>query len=489
MPIRWRLTALFALLCAAALVVVSLVGYGVYVRDQYLATDRVLSLSARHVAAGVQTAGRSHVLEAAPGSVREGGVQVVLRLYDAHGRLLARSPGTSHIPATDPAAPLATRARPAYHAPAPLTRLARTPQPPEGSAYGTLTLNGERWRRYVIRLDRNGVAGRYVEALTPLARLDQASAQLARTLTLLTLASVLLVAGLGWTLVGLALRPVARLTQAAREIARSRDLSRRVPHTGAHDEIGRLGGTFNDMLDSLEGAVRSQQRFVADASHELRVPLTVLRGNLELLRRHPALAAHERGEIVQETEREAARLSRLVSDLLLLARVDADLELNLRALDLRAVALEAFRDARLLAQGQILRFEDGPPLWVRGDADRLKQLLLILLDNAIKFTPAPGTVGVVLRLEGEQVQLEVQDHGVGIREDEQPLVFERFFRGEAARAQEGGSGLGLAIARWIVQQHRGDISLRSRPGEGTVVTVRLPALETVSPATAEAAAG
>ncbi|MFD1733699.1 ATP-binding protein [Deinococcus malanensis] len=302
---------------------------------------------------------------------------------------------------------------------------------------------------------------------------------MARLLIKLVVLSVLAVLLIGWWVAGSALRPVDRLTRAARAIAQSRDLGRRVRTGGARDELGRLATTFNGMLESLETAWQSQQRFVGDASHELRAPLTVMRGNLELLRRHPHLDAAEREEMLSDIERETSRLTRLVEDLLLLARSDAGVTLACRPVSLRAVAQEAMRGARLLAPALRLALHaDDRPYMVSGDHDRLKQLLLILLDNAIKYSPEGSTVTVYLDQQGGEVLLSVQDQGSGIPPEAQPHIFERFYRADPARQREpGGAGLGLPIAQWIASQLRGTLEVQHTGPDGTTFCLRLPAAD------------
>jgi signal transduction histidine kinase len=231
------------------------------------------------------------------------------------------------------------------------------------------------------------------------------------------------------------------------------------------------------MLASLQQASDAQQRFVSDASHELRAPLTIIQANLDLLERMPALPAEERAEILGEASRETHRLSQLVADLLALARADAGIALQRRRVELDRVLLEAVGDARHLARGQRLEIDALEPVVVSGDPDRLRQLLLALLDNAVKYTPAGGRIGVALARDSTNARLTVSDDGVGIPATDLPHVFDRFYRADPARSRDpGGTGLGLPIARWIVEQHGGDITVTSEPGEGTQVRIQLPVI-------------
>jgi two-component system OmpR family sensor kinase len=256
-----------------------------------------------------------------------------------------------------------------------------------------------------------------------------------------------------------------------------RGFGRRVPepHPGSHDELATLARTFNEMLDALQGAYVAQQRFIADAAHELRAPLTAIRGNVELLERVKDMPAPDREEALADLQRESLRLLGLVEQLLQLARSDAGLRVEFRPVEFDAVLLQAIADMRSLPGASRLELNALVPVTVMGDADRLRQLATILLDNAQKYTPLDGRIHVWLFLEGADVILRVEDTGVGIAPEDLAHVFERFYRADPARTRDpGGSGLGLAIAQSIAEQHRGAIQIESRPGVGTTVSVRLP---------------
>lgn len=278
-----------------------------------------------------------------------------------------------------------------------------------------------------------------------------------------------------WLLAGRVLRPVRLLTATAERIARSRSFRQRVPTGATQDEMGRMAVTFNQMLGGLEEAYAMQQRFVANASHELRAPLTAIQANLELLERHRALPPEEREVAVREASREAHRLTTLVNDLLSLARADAGLALNRRRVELDGVVLQTVATVRHLASGRRLEVETLEPVMVLGDEERLRQLVLIVLDNALKYTSSGGTVTVSVRREGETAAIEVRDTGIGIDANDLPHVFDRFYSADVGRSRDrGGTGLGLSIARWIVEQHGGRIAIESRPDQGTTVTIAVP---------------
>lgn len=308
-----------------------------------------------------------------------------------------------------------------------------------------------------------------------LAELDESLRGLALTLAALGTAGVGLALAGGWALAGSALRPIAALTETARAIALSRGFTRRVavPAKG-RDELGQLARTFNEMLASLGDAYRRQQRFVSDVSHELRTPLTTIQGNAEILAR-AELAEPDRVDAAAHVLRESTRLSRLVDDLLVLARADAGPEPFLgKPVELDALLVECFTELRPHA-GPRVRLRGLESAVVVGEADRLKQLILVLVDNALRYTPGAGGVDLSVGVEGSQAVLRVEDHGIGIDAEDVAHLFERFYRGDRARQLDPrGTGLGLAIARWIVERHGGTIALETRLPRGTRAIVRLP---------------
>jgi signal transduction histidine kinase len=300
-----------------------------------------------------------------------------------------------------------------------------------------------------------------------------------------TVALVLVVGGLllaalalgaGWLVARRALAPIADVTDTARAIALSGDFGARVEGAGAGgDEVAELAVAFNEMLGALEENHQALQRFLGDASHELRTPLTTLRASLDLVAR-PALPSEEREALVADARAETERMARLVSDLLSLARAESGARLEVAPVELDAVLLEAVRQAGPAAPHVRMEVGSIEPVVVQGDRDRLKELLLIVLDNAGRYTPAGGKVTASLRREGPNARVDVSDTGVGIPEAERPHVFERLYRGSAARSlRPAGTGLGLAIARWIVDAHAGSIDVSPAQPQGTVVSIRLPA--------------
>src|SRR5574341_288722 len=277
-----------------------------------------------------------------------------------------------------------------------------------------------------------------------------------------------------------ALAPIDRVTLAARSITRSGDLARRIDGTSARDEVGRLAATFNEMLGRIEELFRAQQRFVADVSHELRSPLTGIRGNLDLLRRGAADDPKARQEALAAIDSEAARMQRLVADLLLLAQADAGVQIQKQIVELDTLLLDVYRQARLTTSGVRVSLGKEDQAQVMGDPDRLKQLFLNLVDNAIKYTPSGGEVTLSLERDTHWVRVAVTDTGAGIPPQDLSKIFDRFYRVDKARSRDsssgsgGGTGLGLAIAKWIVDAHGGRIEVQSEIGKGSTFTVWLP---------------
>lgn len=287
--------------------------------------------------------------------------------------------------------------------------------------------------------------------------------------------------GLAYLIAHAGLLPLERLAQAAQLIGQTQDLSNRVPQAGANDEVSRLAATFNTMLDRLQSsyarvaeALAAQRRLVADASHELRTPLTVIRGNVALLREIPDLSEEERKAALRDIAAESERMSRLVSDMLALARADAGQTVRRERVDLSAITADVCRQAPYFnALVEVKLAASDEDVCVLGDPDLLRQLVLILVDNALKYTPAGGSVTVGTESEMHAVRLIVQDTGIGMREADIANAFNRFYQADRAR-HSGGFGLGLSIAKWIVEAHGADLDIKSAPDQGTTVTVKLP---------------
>lgn len=314
----------------------------------------------------------------------------------------------------------------------------------------------------------------FIQILTALREYDNTMSELKRLLVLGTLFAVGMSLLTGAALAQTAIAPIDDIAHTAERINRERDLGRRIARRGPSDEIGRLAETINEMLDRIEGMFDRQRRFLADVSHELRTPLTTIRGEVELAQRTGSLDA----EALESLCAESQRMSRLIDDLLMLARADsgADLAGKREPVSLGTLVLDVQQQAMRLARGSheivLDRADDAVVL---GDRDRLKQLLLNLVANALRHTP-PGTrVALGLAREDGAAVVTVADDGPGIPSEDLPNLFDRFYRVDKARSRaQGGSGLGLAIVRSIAEAHGGTVSVASTLGAGTTFAVRLP---------------
>jgi signal transduction histidine kinase len=288
-----------------------------------------------------------------------------------------------------------------------------------------------------------------------------------------------LLAGMGsWILLGRALSPLETITDSLDQINRADDLSRRVPYRGrTENEIGNLVESVNQTLERLESLFTSQQRFLADVSHELRTPLTVIKGNVDLMRRMKE--ADE--ESLTSIDQEAGRLTRLVGGLLMLAQAESGkLTLTFKPVELDLLLTEVFTETRVLAGNKVhVHLNDIDQVLVNGDRDRLKQVLLNLVANAVQYTPAGGDVFLSLAKVGEQARIIVRDTGPGIPAEDLPHIFDRFYRAEKSRTRSktSGFGLGLSIAHWIVEHHGGQIKVESKEGKGTTFAIWLAAIK------------
>lgn len=341
-------------------------------------------------------------------------------------------------------------------------------------ALRSLAVGGQAYRLTLEPIGADPDPVGFVAWASPTMDLDNLLGTVGGALLLGGVALVGLALAIGWLLARRALAPMVEVTDTARAISLSGDFAARVEARTPHDEVGELAIAFNEMLAALDDSHQALQRFLGDASHELRTPLTSVRANLDLAQR-PDLPDAERRALLADAVSEAERMGRLLSDLLALARAESGIRLDFQPLPLEELLLECVRQQMHAAAGVRLtigRVQQAP---VMGDRDRLKELVLILLDNAVRYSPADGQVVVGLEADGSQAVVTITDSGIGLRVDEIPHVFERLFRGAGARAiRPAGTGLGLAIARWIAEAHGGVISLTNRPEGGAEARISLP---------------
>ena len=284
----------------------------------------------------------------------------------------------------------------------------------------------------------------------------------------------------GWFLAHKSLKPVDELTKTAKEIT-AQNLSRRLPATRVDDELGRLTEQFNDMISRLQASFAQIQQFSADASHELRTPLTIMRGEIDVALRNQRLSKDSR-ELLSSINDELIRLSSIVESLMILVKSDTGrLVFTMQPIALDEFIEQLFEETKLLAESKKIKvkLERIQPVRINGDAERLKQLFLNLIDNALKYTPPRGHVTLTLTKKDGEAWLAIKDSGIGIPRKDQTKIFDRFYRVDRTEEQmedAGGSGLGLSIAKWITEAHHGHIEVKSREGRGSTFIVRLPSL-------------
>jgi len=459
MSLRLRLTLLHALLTTGILVALGLSIYGLVWQQLIHQTDQMLWNIAQEILhnAYIGPEGKWQLVLMPDLNLSS---HVYIQFWDTEGNLISFSPNISSLDTPLDAAGL------------------QATQPARRSVH----TRGAHLRVLSIPL----TAGEYrlgvVQIGASLIVVDQARQALSRIFALATLIAVLLTSLIWWVGIGKALAPLRNLTEIALNINRADDLSRRIPYSGPADEIGRLVLAFNETLERLERLFTSQQRFLADVSHELRTPLTVIRGNVDLMRRMKQID----DESLRSIEEEADRLTRLVGDLLLEAQAASGrLPLRFAPLELDTLLLEVYHEMTILARGRVtLKLREIDQVPMVGDRDRLKQVLVNIISNAINYTPEGGEVYLSLSKVGEQARLIIRDTGPGIPAEDLPHIFERFYRAakDRPRAQAGGFGLGLSIAHWIVVHHGGRIEVQSQEGQGTTFCLWLPLTHLESPA-------
>jgi signal transduction histidine kinase len=337
--------------------------------------------------------------------------------------------------------------------------------------------SGAGWHIRVLSvpLQKNGHIIAVLQVASSLEVVNAAREDLTDVLSIIWVVAVLLSGIVVWFTLGQTLKPLGAITETVEQINRADDLSRRIPYQGPeNDEIGNLVGSFNQTLERLEALFTSQQRLLADVSHELRTPLTVIKGNVDLMRRMKSLDE----ESLTSIDQEAGRLTRLVGGLLLLAQAESGkLALNLRRVELDLLLTEVFQEMTILAGNKVhIRLNEIDQAYVNADRDRLKQVFINLVANAVQYTPQGGEIFLSLERMGEHARVICRDTGPGIPAEDLPHIFERFYRAEKSRTrrESTGFGLGLSIANWIVERHGGRIEVNSQEGKGTTFAIWLP---------------
>ena len=348
---------------------------------------------------------------------------------------------------------------------------------PSHPRFRETTVENRSLRVLSVPLKQGGDLIAVLQVAAPLDSIETARTYLAYVLLVVWLYGVVIAGFVTWFTLGVTLEPIKTIVETAEHINRADDLSRRIPHQGLNDdEIGSLVNTFNQTLERLEGLFTSQQRFLADVSHELRTPLTVIKGNVDLIRRMKQFDE----ESLISIDQEAGRLTRLVGGLLMLAQAESGkLPLVFKPVELDILVTEVFQEMWIIAGNKVhVHLNDIDQLQVNGDRDRLKQVLINLVANAIQYTPQGGDVFLSVSKSADQARIICRDTGPGIPADDLPHIFERFYRAEKSRTRgrATGFGLGLSITKWIVEHHGGHIEVDSQDGQGTTFAIWLPLL-------------
>ncbi len=454
--IKFRFTIWYLLVLAVLLVALSVGVYFYLSRSLYRSLDDSLELRS------TQLQNIPTILESInQGEFQEQLGEIVILYFYSGGQLVEVSPRGITIPSIDEFISQAIAGK---------------------SSFATVqTAEGERLRLLTVPINISilgpppGIQPAALVIARSTKQIDQALAGLVRTLIIAVPLALALAAGGGIFLARRALEPVDKIAQTAQKIEES-DLSRRI-NVNTKDELGRLAATLNAMIGRLEKAFQRQKQFTSDASHELRTPLAVIEAEstLTLQKERPSTDYQQSLEIISQ---ESRQMSSLIDQLLTLARADAGKEQwNFTEVNLGELISNLSTDVEVLCQEKGLGFQLGQPqdLVVKGDEARLRELFTNLLDNAFRYTPAPGTVSVSFRREGQMAVVAITDTGIGIPAEDIPFIFERFYRVDKSRSRaEGGSGLGLAICRHIAEVHGGKIEVESQVGAGSTFSVWLP---------------
>lgn len=456
-PLRWRLTFWHLSLTIIGLMGFVLVSYQILSNSLHVEVNNTLAERARHVADAVAVIPNRPIeglSQEATDEFRSPGVYV--QIFNAEGALVARSFNLGiqqiHAPASD------------------LNRVLNGE-----SFYDSAEISGSPVQLYFQPIQRDGQIAGAILVGESLVGLESTLSRL-RLIYAVGVASVALFGLLGgWILARMGLRPLVQVTQTAQDIVKAEDLSHRVQYTGPADEVGALATTFNEMLNRLQSLFEGQRRFLAEAAHELRTPLASMLGNVDLLATFGDEPARRR-ETISALKRTGRHVSRLLDDLLLLAQAEAGLHLaSFEEVALDDLLIDVYESTMLTAGNVKLKLECCEPASVRGDPNRLRQVFMNLIDNAVKYSLPGGDVTISLFNKNSTVYVTVSDHGSGIPEELIPLIFEPFFRAPTGK-RIPGAGLGLAIVRWIVREHGGDVNIQSESNKGTTVALTLPAI-------------
>lgn len=457
MSLRWRLTLWYAgLICFVILGLVA-ISYKILSDSLKKEIDNTLVERANHVADAVSVVPNrpiEGISEETTDEFRSPGVY--LQILDANGNIIAHSfnLGQQDLPISD-----IDEQR----------LLSGT------SFYQTLDIEGQLVRLYHQPLSRDNIILGGVQVGQSLRSLEIAQSQLLLSYSISGIVVVCFGVVGGWIIVYVGLQPITRLSETTQEIIAAEDLKRRVETYSGADEIRQLEKTFNQMLNRLQSLFESQQRFLAEVAHELRTPLSSMLGNVDLLIRYGDDPIRK-SETTSALQRTGHHVSRLLDDLLLLAQAEAGWKLQLGPLRLDDLLIEVYEEMQFLSISNQANWQFGKwePGIVIGDKDRLRQVLINLIDNAVKYTPTKSIIMFELWSSDRQVYFRINSIDSVISPDEIQKVFKPFFRAKAYSNSTLGSGLGLSIVQWIVHEHNGQIVVHSTPNSGTSFTLSLP---------------
>ncbi len=461
--IRSRLTAWYVTLLAIILILFSVLLNYFLAKRLHESVDNSLTVSATVVAtSATMRLGNSPL----PGLnqlfeqfMNQGNLNKFYRIYDGSGNVGSRSKNisASQFPLSQPAYADALEGK---------------------NSYETFTVGGQQPIRVItMPILLEGKLINLVQVGTSLEAVQETLRNL-KIFLFTAVPSVLILAALfARFMARRALKPISRIIDTAREIGQGQELSKRIPVLKIKDELGQLALTFNEMMNRLENSFAQMRQFSSDASHELRTPLTVLKGQNELIlskQRKP----EEYQEVISSNLEEINYMSKVLEDLFVLSKSDENqVNLDYKPVDLRALVEEVCKHAEILAEEKnikiIIAFLE--LIEIQGDEVRLRQMVWNVLQNGIKYTQQGGELKILLQNEDDFALLAIQDTGIGIPEEDLPLIFNRFYRVDKARTRdEGGSGLGLSICRQIAEAHKGKIEVESKLGVGTRFKIRLP---------------
>jgi heavy metal sensor kinase len=450
MNFRLRLTLLFAGLCFLLFALVSAGAYWAFASAAWTELDQKLVPRGESLAGRIEISGDQ---ASAPGGFGKGGLEERIDVvFSPSGKILLATPGIQ----ADALQPLPSVSAKLMGSQVVLQDLPLADGTAVRVAYFPLLRDGELTGVLATAISREST--------------DRSLSNLVTTLLVANAILLVLAAVIGWLLARSVLQPVKRMRQLAEEIS-LQDLEKRISLKGPRDELHALAVTFDSMLDRLD------KQFFAESSHELRTPLTVIQGNLDLALRNPLATTDELRQTLQLARDETEAMSRIVADLLFLARSDAQaLEMVSETVPLRVLLEEVVQLLTALALEKTIRLEiTGEEVLFRGDRGLLQRMLLNLGENAIRYHQRDGWVRFGLVQENQSIRIQVEDNGWGIPSEEYPLLFTRFFRGmEAKRQEPQGTGLGLAIIAEIARRHGGTVQVRSQSGEGSCFTVVFP---------------